>query len=74
MTEALRLCPLTLWQPKGLCLFDLTCSNWLNDHLTLSFSDLYSREPFFPERNMLGPEFVQFIKELCIVLKACLKH
>lgn len=34
-TETLRLWPLTLWQPWGLCLSDLTCSNWPTNYLTL---------------------------------------
>ena len=48
-TEALRLWPLTLWQPQGLCLSDLTWFNCPNDHLTVFFY-LYSRKTVSTEK------------------------
>lgn len=50
----LKLWPLTLWQPQGLCLSDLTCPDWTNDQLTVHFLNLNSREPFL---ILAGPEF-----------------
>lgn len=39
-TGALRLWPLTSRRPRGLCLSDLTSSDWPSDHLTVCFSDI----------------------------------
>lgn len=57
-TETLSLWPLTLWQPWGVCLSDLTCSNWPTNYLTLCFARFYSRDPFFTEKTLSCPELI----------------
>lgn len=65
-TEALWLWPLTLRQPEGLCLSDLTCSYWPNDHLTLCFSN--SWDPLF---ILSSAEIVRFQWAVCCCQGLC---